>query len=151
MDTASTSLWHELYLLEIRHWRDVNLNEARRAHEFYVEDGLFAVGDTRHQGREAIRNFYSWRRSRGARVSRHIVENFFVEEDSNDVSAVASGVICLFAADGVGVLESRPPTMIADLRSDCMRGSDGLWRYTSHVLKPIFRGEGRLQGDVVAR
>jgi hypothetical protein len=151
MDMTPMMLWHELHQLEVLHWRDVNLNEARRAHEFYIETGLFAVGETQHQGRDAIRDFYSWRRSRGARISRHIVANFLVEEDATDISAVASGLISLYAADGVPIKDSQPPTMVADLRSECLRGSDGVWRYASHVLTPIFRGEGRLQGDIAAR
>jgi hypothetical protein len=38
------------------------------------------------------------------------------------------------------VLESKPAIMIADIVSDCVLEEDGAWRYTSHVLEPLFMG-----------
>ena len=46
----------------------------------------------------------------------------------------------LFAADGAPVLESRPAIMIADIVGDCVRNTDGAWRYRAHRLLPIFMG-----------
>jgi SnoaL-like domain len=142
---SDLALWHQLYSMEIGHWRDVNFNGGLRAHEFYCENGTFCVGETRHEGRETIRRFYEWRRSRGARIARHVVENFAIESVANQDQAVGVGIILLFASDGAPVQESRPPTMLADLRSECRREADGRWRFVSHVLTPIFRGEGRLE------
>lgn len=147
MTQDRAALWHALYDLEVRHWHDVNLNQGSTTHELYTEDGLFCVGENRREGREAIREFYAWRRSRGARVARHIVNNLSFTLEPSGRTAWVTGVITLFAADGVPILEAKPPTMIADLKSECVLGDDSQWRYKSHVLVPLFRGEGHLNSS----
>ena len=137
-------LWYELNQLAVRYWADVNRNGGQRAHEFYTEDGLFQVGDTRHSGRKTIQEFYGWRATRGARLSRHLLSNTVAEPGSTSDNAVLRGSVSLFAADGEPVLEAKPPTMIADFEAVCVRDSDHIWRFKSHVLTPLFRGEGRL-------
>ena len=144
MNSTDTMAWLALHDLEARHWHDVNCNGGVAAHEFYEEDGVFAVGDTRHAGRDTIRNFYAWRRDRGDRVARHCITNLIVDVDPSGSSAVVKGIICLFAADGVPVFESQPPTMVADFLNKCVKGSDDRWRYKTHILTPLFRGGGRL-------
>ena len=140
-------LWHVLHQLEVRHWHDVNINVGRTAHECYTEEGVFAVGETRHEGREKIREFYAWRAQRGARTARHLVSNFKVSAGPDGRIASATGVVSLYGADGAPILPSKPATMIADLRSECVLGEDGVWRFTLHELHPLFRGEGRLAGE----
>src|SRR4051794_541184 len=105
-------LWFDLHDLAVQYWADVNSNFGKRAHEFYVEDGLFMIGENRHAGRKAIQEFYAWRETRGARVARHLVTNVRAESRSDD-EAVVKGCICLFAADGTPIFESKPPTMVA--------------------------------------
>jgi hypothetical protein len=67
-----------------------------------------------------------------------------VDVDPSGRVATVQGIVCLYGADGSPVFESRPPTMIADLRNECVLEDDGQWRFKSHVLVPLFRGEGRL-------
>ena len=38
-------LWHALYTLVVRYWYDVDFNDGRNAHLFYLPDGIFSVGD----------------------------------------------------------------------------------------------------------
>ena len=140
----SAALWYELYNLEVRHWHDVNHNQGQLAHELYTEDGVFSVGETRHEGRTAIQQFYAWRRTRGARLARHLVSNLNFTVDDTGKRAQVTGVITLFAADGKPILESKPPTMISDLVNECLLGEDLKWRFKSHILVPLFRGEGQL-------
>ena len=33
------------------------------------------------------------------------------------------------------------PVLIADLVSDCVCGDDGVWRYASHALAPVFASD----------
>ena len=138
------ALWYELYNLEVRHWHDVNHNRGETAHELYTDDGLFSVGETRHEGRTAIQQFYAWRRTRGARLARHLVSNLNFTLDASGKTAWVTGVITLYAADGEPILESKSPTMIADLMNECHLGDDLQWRFKRHVLVPLFRGEGQL-------
>jgi len=34
----------------------------------------------------------------------------------------------------------RPPAMIADFEAQCVLGDDRIWRFQSHILRPIFVG-----------
>jgi hypothetical protein len=125
--------------LEIDYWYEVDHNEGRAADALYVDEGVFAIGEKRMRGREAVAGFYRWRAGRGDRTARHVVTNF-------RLSAVEQGrasfvcILCLYAADGKPVLASRPAIMIADIVSECELCSDGHWRYRSHSLTPIFEG-----------
>ena len=138
------SLWHALYDLEVRYWRDINLNSGAKAHEFYTTDGIFVVGDKKHTGRDAIREFYTWRAQRGARTARHMVTNFCVQAGTDPTTASAVGMVSNFAADGAPPLPSEPAALVADLTNHYGRGDHGGWLFKSHVLTPIFVGEDPL-------
>ena len=74
-------LWHALYQLETRYWHEVDANGGRNAHEFYLPDGLMVVGHNRFQGREKIKEFYTWRERQAVtaissvKTTRHLVNN----------------------------------------------------------------------------
>ena len=54
------------------------------------------------------------------------------------------GVMSLYLADSRPPVEkSMPPAMIADFEARCVLGDDRLWRFQSHVLRPIFVGRDR--------
>ena len=78
-------LWHALYQLETRYWHEVDANGGRNAHEFYLPDGLMVVGHNRFQGRDKIKEFYTWRERQAVtaissvKTTRHLVNNLFVE------------------------------------------------------------------------
>jgi hypothetical protein len=47
----------------------------------------------------------------------------------------------LYRADGRPPFQwARPHAMIADFEARCVLGDNGLWRFQSHVLRPIFVG-----------
>lgn len=127
-----------LTALEVDYWYDVDRNWGRTAHTFYVEDGVFAIGDKVMAGRQAVIDFYRWREGRGARTARHVVSNFRLSDRRGD-TAEFECIMCLYAADGLPVRESRPAIMIADVQSVC-KLADNTWRYTSHRLLPVFMG-----------
>ena len=129
----------ELTDLEIDYWYEVDHNYGRRAGELYVSDGVFAIGSKVMKGREAVAEFYRWRENRGDRTARHVVTNFRMLSRAGDKASFCC-VMCLYAADGRPVLPSLPVIMIADIVSDCIRSADGVWRYDSHRLIPIFEG-----------
>jgi hypothetical protein len=139
-DTDDVALWYALYRLATNYWYEVDFNGGDKAHEFYVSDGLFAVGDNRFEGHDKIRAYYDWRRRRGHITSRHLLNNLQVfPEDKHDVRQI--GVLSLYRADGRPPFQGeRPPMLIADIIADCVRGDDEVWRYRSHVLRPLFVG-----------
>ena len=133
-------IWAELDKLNVDYWHDVDTNWGRRAHEFYVEDGIFyAAKNTTFTGREEIRKFYSWREGRGARIARHCINNFRVSIQ-NERNATTNWIMNLYAADGEPVLPSMPPIQTADCTDVCIRGGDGVWRYMSRRLDALFAG-----------
>jgi len=139
-DTDDLALWYALYRLITNYWFEVDINGGGNAHEFYVPDGLFAVGDNLFQGHDKIHAFYAWRQRRGQTTSRHLINNLQVlPTDERHVRLV--GVLSLYRADGrPPFIGERPPMLVADVRADCVRGEDGRWRYEAHRLQPIFVG-----------
>ncbi len=133
--------WHGIYSLETRYWRDVDTNEGRGAHEFYIADGVFAVGHNRFQGRVEIQKFYDWRRTRRLMTTRHLISNLQIISGNNH-HATATGTISFHHAEGrPPVMETQPCILIADLHNECVRNADGLWRFKSHILQPVFVGD----------
>ena len=140
--TVELALWYELYRLETRYWREVDCNAGRDAHEFYRPDGVFRVGKNCFAGRDFIKVYYQWRESHcHATTTRHFVNNLIVES-AGEGSARAVGLVTYHRKDAVAMGSEGPaPILIADLVSDCIRGDDGVWRYASHVLAPVFRSD----------
>jgi hypothetical protein len=135
-------LWYELYRLETRYWREVDCNAGRDAHEFYRSDGVFKIGKNCFAGRDRIQLFYQWREGHcHATTTRHFVDNLIVESTGENI-ARAVGLVTYLRKDRV-VMGSKAtaPVLIADLVSDCVRGDDGVWRYASHALAPVFASD----------
>lgn len=135
----SIDLLMQLTAFETEYWHEVDRNWGRRAHTYYHEDGAFVIDDKRMDGQKDVADFYGWRQGRGERTARHLVSNFRLASASGD-RATLECVMCLYAADGVPVLDSKPAIMMADVTSECVRDSNGKWRYALHHLKPIFMG-----------
>jgi len=143
MDTDDLALWYALNRLVTNYWADVDYNGASKAHEFYLPEALYAVGNNRFEGAEKIRAFYARRRQHGNTTTRHLVGNLRVFLDDAR-RATTVGVMTLFRADGRPPFEwSRPPAMIADFEAQCVFGDDQVWRFQSHVLRPIFVSSDR--------
>lgn len=137
-DTGDLALWYALDQLLISYWADVDHNSGNEAHEYYLPDALYAVGNNRFDGAEKIRAFYERRRRLGNTTTRHLVGNLRVAQDHAD-RAQAVGVMTLYRADGSPpVMGVRPPAMIADFEAQCVLAKDQLWRFQSHLLRPIF-------------
>jgi hypothetical protein len=139
-DPADLALWFALNRLETDYWWDVDCNGGLKAHEFYVPDGLFAVGDNQFHGQQHIRAFYTWRQRRGSLTTRHLINNLQVVSLS-DRRATLIAVLSLYRANGRSpVRGTKPPCLIADIKADCVRSEDEAWRYQSHAVVPVFVG-----------
>jgi SnoaL-like protein len=139
-DTDDPALWYALNRLITNYWADVDVNGGSQAHEFYLPEALYAVGNNRFEGVDKIRTFYDRRRQAGTTTTRHLVGNLRVFRDDARCARMI-GVMSLYRADGRPPMEMvRPPAMIADFEAQCVLGDDGLWRFQSHTLRPIFVG-----------
>jgi hypothetical protein len=139
-DTDDPALWYALNRLIVNYWADVDDNGGARAHEFYLPDALYAVGGNRFEGEEKIRAFYDRRRQRGNTATRHLIANLRVFRDDAR-RARMMGVMSLYRADGrPPILQAKPAALIADFEAQCVLGDAAMWRFKSHVLRPIFVG-----------
>src|SRR5215471_15184109 len=60
---------------------------------------------------------------------------------TDDHHARLVAALSLFRANGPPPVRRAPsPCLIADVSSDCARGEDGIWRFRSHVVRPVFLG-----------
>jgi SnoaL-like domain len=140
LDTDDLALWYALNRLMINYWADVDHNGGNQAHEFYLPEALYVVDRNRFEGAEKIRAFYARRRQRGNTTTRHLIDNLRVFREEARRAAVV-GVMSLYRADGRPPFQlARPPAMIADFEAKCVLGDDGIWRFQSHTLRPIFVG-----------
>lgn len=140
LDTDDLALWYALNRLMANYWADVDDDGGKQAHEFYLPDALYAVGNNRFEGEAKIRAFYARRRQRGTTTTRHLIGNLRVFRDDAQ-HARTVGVMSLYRADGSSPFQgARPPALVADFEAKCVLGDDRLWRFQSHVLRPIFVG-----------
>jgi hypothetical protein len=134
-------LWFEISRLATDYWRDVDFDGGTKAHEFFIEQGVFAVGQNRFEGRSDIKKYYCWRRWRGNICTRHVLSNVVVEPRP-DRQATLHGVVTLYLGAGRPPFSrATVPALVADATCECARGPDGAWRFVSHVLDPIYLGE----------
>jgi hypothetical protein len=130
----------EIEDLAIDYWHDVDTNWGRNAYSYFVENGRFSTSLKTRTGRDVIKAFYEDRQNRGERVARHLISNHKITvHDRNRVSAV--WILSLFAADGTPVLPSKSAIMMADVRDEIVRDTDGHWRYASRTITPLFRDD----------
>ena len=139
-DKDDIALWCALNRLIAEYWADVDENGAARAHEFYLPDGIYQIGNNRFEGRDKIAAFYT-RRRHSTVLTRHVVSNLRVFGDDERHARMA-GLMSLYRADGKSPFQgARPPAMIADFEARCVRDGDGGgFRFGSHVLRPFIVG-----------
>jgi len=137
-DIEDIALWYALNRLMTEYWAEVDHNSGERAHDFYLPDAVYAVGNNRFEGTDKIRAFYARRRRIGNSSTRHLINNLQVVQDDAE-RARAIGIMTLYRADGPPPIHgAKPPSMIADFEAQCVLGNDRKWRLRSHLLRPIF-------------
>lgn len=129
-----------LYMNLVDYWHEVDLNGGAGLSRMFTPDGIFHAGPGEPLvGHEAIERFYAWRTDRGARTSRHVVTNFRAEfGDARHATTYC--VMMLYAADGAPILPAAPPIFLGDSIDHCVKGEDGLWRYSKRDFTPLFMG-----------
>jgi hypothetical protein len=138
-DKDELLLWYALHHLIMDYWAEVDDNGGQRAHEFYLADGLYVIGNNRFEGAEKIAAFYA-RRRHASVMTRHLVNNLRVLAGEERSSRIA-GIMSLYRADGRSPFQgARPPAMIANFQARCVLGEDRRWRFQSHLLQPFIIG-----------
>jgi hypothetical protein len=139
MQSDEIALSYALNRLIADYWADVDENGGQRAHEFYVADGLYVVGNSRFEGRDRIAAFYA-RRRYGKVMTRHVLSNLRTFGDDEPYARL-TGMMSLYRAEGGSPFQgARPPAMIADFEARCVLGRERAWRFQSHVLRPFIIG-----------
>lgn len=123
----------------VDYWWDVDDNGAREATDFYTEDCVYLMCEHRMEGRAAVHDYYAYRAARGQRLVRHVLTNLRARVQSPQQASV-QGILTVHAADGVPVLPSAPPILVADNHASFVRGADAAWRMREHRIVALFRG-----------
>ncbi|RYY85812.1 MAG: hypothetical protein EOO24_36190, partial [Comamonadaceae bacterium] len=89
----------------VAYWWDVDRNNARSAPDFYTADCVYLMCGHRMDGPDAVKGYYDFRDSRGARLVRHVLTNVMVQVQGRDAASL-HGILTVYAADGVPVLPS---------------------------------------------
>src|SRR5437764_660864 len=66
------ALWCALNRMIAEYWADVDEKGAQAAHQFYLLDGLYVIGNNRFEGQDKIQAFYA-RRRHGTVMTRHLI------------------------------------------------------------------------------
>jgi SnoaL-like domain len=126
--------------LVVKYWSDVDTNWGAEAHLMFTPNGVFSGEGTPLEGREQIKGFYDWRKRRGERTARHIVNNFWVDIQGPQ-RVIAHYVMSIHAADGAPVLRSAPPILISDVTETCVRQADGSWLIERKQFRALFKSD----------
>lgn len=123
----------------VDYWWNVDRDDASDALSFYTDDCIYQMCDHRMQGHAPVVEYYAFRRSRGARLVRHVLTNVRVRVHGPD-RATLHGVLSVYAADGEPVLPITLPIMLADTSCEFVVGADGHWRMREHRITALFAG-----------
>lgn len=111
-------------------------------HELFTDDGEYAIDGETLTGRAVIAAAFAERQARGPRVSRHLFTNLRLASLRSE-EAVFTASMVLYAANGVPVLKSHPPLMVADIQG-ITHHVGRHWRFRRLALESVFRGSGDL-------
>lgn len=129
----------EILSLVTRYWYDVDTNWGAKAHTMFAPDGVFGSGASAYTGHDQIKAFYDWRRSRGERVARHLINNPQVTFEGPDRATIRY-IMTIYAVDGVAVLPVTGPNSISDVVELVTRDADGRWWIQSKTFTALFKG-----------
>lgn len=117
------------------YWDEVDSRWGAKAHEMYTEDGQFG----KRIGRDEIKAFYDWRKTRGDRSTFHLALNVKVDVESKD-KATARYIMMLYGVDGVPPLPIKAPNTIYNAVEEFVRQPSG-WMLKSKMTYIVFEGE----------
>jgi hypothetical protein len=117
-------------------WRDIDLNDGRKAHEWYLPDGTLTFDQRTSHGQDEIAATYEKRRSGTARVARHVAANIS-REVVDDTTVRVYSIVVLYAGNGAVPLPNVNPAMVGDVFDVFVR-EGGTWLLQSRTITTIF-------------
>lgn len=122
------------------YWYDVDQNWGRNAASAYTDDAVFGGAAVTYTGRKEIAEFYQYRIDRNIpRIAVHTVSNFRVSFEGRN-RAQSTWYLLAYAADGVPVLPTHPPVVIALISDQYQRQTDGPWLCAHRNFDVLFEG-----------
>lgn len=140
----SPSDWTMLHQLCAEYWLRLDRILEQPVDELYIEDGEMQIGTLEKRGYAALAEYFSSRiaaEAANGRLTRHVMSSFFVELDGPDTAIVRSTVL-VFSGSGALPLPSALPSSIGDFTDQCVRCTDGQWRFARRLGRPVFVGAG---------
>lgn len=122
-------------------WETIDLHDGVGIERHFTHDASLTFGEATFVGHDAIVSVYAKRRARGARTARHLVTNLLVDAAAGPGQLSVRYALVLYAADGVPVQPSAPPTGIFDV-ADELAERDGEYLLRARRLTTVFRLEG---------
>ncbi len=133
----------ELEQLVSGYWLEVDANDAANITDFFTEDCKYRGGTTLNfAGRAGVAKFYeNVKATRDpARVVRHTVVNIHVDVHDNNNGTV-NYMIVTYAKSGTPPIQGLTgPSQVTDVRLQCRREPDGIFRILDFFGNAIFIG-----------
>jgi len=116
----------------------IDQGHSERVADLFTEDGVYgrSTGE-RSEGREAIRESYRRRASRGVRTARHIFSNLRLTVES-ERRVRGTTILTLFAEDGPPPHPAKP-MLVADYDDVYELCEDERWRYRERIITWLFK------------
>ena len=117
-----------------RSWWNVDADFGAGAELLYAEDGVCVMPTMTMRGRDEIAAGYAARQANGPRLSRHLVSNLVVDDETGHITA--RYVLSLFAVNGLAPQAADSPQAICDVVDTFVE--DGSWLVQHRELTTIF-------------
>jgi hypothetical protein len=139
----------ELQQMVADYWREVDLNGAAHAADYFAEDGVANMGPYSFTGRAGVANYYAERGAAsraqfaavGGRRAYHTVLNLQIVFDGADRASLSFMTI-LYAGEGkLPALGATTPLSVGEVRWECRRAADGQWFIHEFHGAPLFLGD----------
>lgn len=110
------------------------LGDAFTAEALYVSGPRQLVGP-----REIIEFFVSRKESGGPRTTRHMGSGLRLEFNERATSARGASIWVSYASNTVAPVDHLAIFMVADFEDCYVLQSDGFWRISERVIRPVFK------------
>ena len=141
--TETAAVGFELEQLVTGYWREVDANDAANITDYFTEDCKYRGGtQLNFTGKAGITKFYdNVRATRDpARIVRHTVMNVHVDVHDRN-SGTVNYIIVTYAKSGTPPIPGLTgPSQVTDVRLECRRGPDGMFRISDFYGNAVFIG-----------
>jgi len=152
-DQETTVAAIELEQMVADYWREVDMNGAVHAADYFAEDSVASMGVQSLVGRAEVARYYSERLASnhaqfgaGNRRTSHTIVNLRIAFDDKDHASVDFMTVTYAATGKLPVSNATIPAAIGEVRLSCRRDGSGQWLIHEFHGAPVF-----LSGDDYVR